>query len=164
MKDDDLWRFWFENQAHERVCIPAYLLPFPIPDQSYNTTSYQSAIIYRGFWSISMLLGVAAVVAGGFIIICAVPFSSHRLYKAGGGLFLISGFFLLVVTVMYVIWIHVLDVLGPYEDYRRSECSGFELKATYGLSFMFAAVGVFFCLLSGLLFLAMGRTVNHHYN
>lgn len=38
-----------------------------------------------------MLLGVAAVVAGGFIIICAAPFANHRLYKAGGGLYLISG-------------------------------------------------------------------------
>lgn len=38
-----------------------------------------------------MLVGVAAVVAGGFIIICAAPFASHRLYKAGGGLYLISG-------------------------------------------------------------------------
>lgn len=38
-----------------------------------------------------MLIGVAAVVLGGFIIICAAPFASHRLYKAGGGLFLASG-------------------------------------------------------------------------
>ncbi|XP_057191366.1 transmembrane protein 182 isoform X3 [Triplophysa rosa] len=89
-KDDDLWKFWFENQAHAKVCKPAYLLPFPFPDQNYNITSYQTAIIYRGFWSVSMLLGVVAVVAGGFIIICAAPFTSHRLYKAGGGLYLIS--------------------------------------------------------------------------
>ncbi|KAG1945536.1 transmembrane protein [Pimephales promelas] len=90
MTDDNLWKFWFENQPHERVCKPAYLLPFPIPDDIYNTTSYQTAIIYRGFWSVSMLVGVATVVAGGFIIICAAPFASHRLYKAGGGLYLIS--------------------------------------------------------------------------
>ena len=38
-----------------------------------------------------MLIGVAAVVMGGFFIICAAPFASHRLYKAGGGLFLMSG-------------------------------------------------------------------------
>ena len=38
-----------------------------------------------------MLIGVAAVVLGGFIIICAAPFASHRLYKAGGSLFLTSG-------------------------------------------------------------------------
>lgn len=33
-----------ENQPHARICYPAYLLPFPIPDQLYNTTNYQSAI------------------------------------------------------------------------------------------------------------------------
>lgn len=38
-----------------------------------------------------MLIGVAAVVLGGFIIICAAPFTSPRLYKTGGGLFLVSG-------------------------------------------------------------------------
>lgn len=38
-----------------------------------------------------MLIGVAAVVLGGFVIICAAPFASHRLYKAGGSLFLASG-------------------------------------------------------------------------
>ncbi|XP_016378809.1 transmembrane protein 182 isoform X2 [Sinocyclocheilus rhinocerous] len=163
--DDDLWKFWFENQPHARECKPAYLLPFPFPDQIYNTTSYQTAIIYRGFWSISMLLGVAAVVAGGFIIICAAPFGSHRLYKAGGGLYLISGFFLLVVTVMYVFWLDVLDVISSYKEYQKSnKCPDFELSMTYGLSFMFAPVGVFFCLLSGLLFLVIGRTVKHHYN
>lgn len=38
-----------------------------------------------------MLMGVAAVLLGGFVIICAAPFTSPRLYKAGGGLFLVSG-------------------------------------------------------------------------
>lgn len=38
-----------------------------------------------------MLIGVAAVVLGGFVIICAAPFTSPRLYKTGGGLFLVSG-------------------------------------------------------------------------
>lgn len=165
MNDGNLWKFWFENQPHVRVCKPAYLLPFPFPDQSYNTTSYQTAIIYRGFWSVSMLVGVAAVVAGGFIIICAAPFASHRLYKAGGGLYLISGFFVLVVTAMYVIWIDVLDVISLYTEYQKlNKCADFELNKTYGLSFMFAPVGVFFCFLSGLLFLVIGRTDHHQYN
>ena len=38
-----------------------------------------------------MLVGVAAAVLAGFLLICAAPFSSHCLYKAGGGLYLISG-------------------------------------------------------------------------
>lgn len=38
-----------------------------------------------------MLLGVAAVILGGFIIICGAPFTNSCLYKAGGGLFLTAG-------------------------------------------------------------------------
>ncbi|XP_065148983.1 transmembrane protein 182 [Paramisgurnus dabryanus] len=163
-RDDNLWNFWFENLAHAKVCNIAFLLPFPIPDQTYNSTSYQSAIIYRGFWSVSMLVGVVAVVAGGFIIICAAPFTSHCLYKAGGGLYLISGFFFLVVTVMYVIWLNALDVMGLYYDYQTNhKCQYFALDMSYGLSFMFAPVGVFFCLLAGILFLAIGRAIQKSY-
>ncbi|XP_051997953.1 transmembrane protein 182-like [Xyrauchen texanus] len=166
MEEDNLWEFWFEQEGvHVKVCTPAYLLPFPIPDETYNTTSYTSAIIYRGFWSVSMLIGVATVVVGGFIIICAAPFASHRLYKAGGALYLISGFFLLVGSVMYVIWLEILDVMSLYVDYQKSNsCSDYELNWSYGLSFMFAPVGAFFCLLTGLLFLVIGRTVQQNYH
>lgn len=38
-----------------------------------------------------MLVGVAAVLLAGFVIICAAPFTSPQLYKTGGGLFLVSG-------------------------------------------------------------------------
>uniref|UniRef100_A0A8C9Y877 Transmembrane protein 182 n=1 Tax=Sander lucioperca TaxID=283035 RepID=A0A8C9Y877_SANLU len=90
--DDNLmWKLWFTNQPQSKVCMHAYLFPFPVSHQTHNATEYDSAIIYRGFWSIFMLIGVAAVVLGGFFIICAAPFASHRLYKAGGGLFLASG-------------------------------------------------------------------------
>uniref|UniRef100_A0A8C3ALF9 Transmembrane protein 182 n=1 Tax=Cyclopterus lumpus TaxID=8103 RepID=A0A8C3ALF9_CYCLU len=90
--DDNLmWKLWFTNQPHSKVCMHAYLFPFPVSHQTHNATEYETAIIYRGFWSIFMLIGVAAVVLGGFFIICAAPFASHRLYKAGGGLFLASG-------------------------------------------------------------------------
>uniref|UniRef100_A0AAQ5XNG0 Transmembrane protein 182 n=1 Tax=Amphiprion ocellaris TaxID=80972 RepID=A0AAQ5XNG0_AMPOC len=85
-----LWKLWFTNQAHSKECMPAYLFPFPVSHQTHNATEYDSAIIYRGFWSIFMLIGVAAVALGGFFIICAAPFASHHLYKTGGGLFLTS--------------------------------------------------------------------------
>ncbi|XP_026151276.1 transmembrane protein 182 [Mastacembelus armatus] len=166
MGDDNLlWKLWFTNQPHSKVCIHAYLFPFPVSHQTHNTTEYDSAIIYRGFWSIFMLIGVAAVVLGGFIIICAAPFASHRLYKAGGGLFLTSGLFLLCVVVMYVLWLQVLDVVDNYVAYQRSaKCPHFQLSLNYGLSFMFAPIGIFFCILAGLLFLLIGRTVQIHYH
>ncbi|KAM6985101.1 transmembrane protein 182 [Aplochiton taeniatus] len=159
--DDLLWKLWFTNQPHSKVCTHAYLFPFPVSHQTHNATEYESAIIYRGFWSIFMLIGVAAVVLGGFFIICAAPFASHRLYKLGGSLFLASGLFFLAVVVMYVVWIQVLDVVTAYEEHQRvAVCSGFQLSLHYGLSFMFAPVGVFFCILAGLLFLLIGRSVH----
>ncbi|KAL7385414.1 hypothetical protein ABVT39_021559 [Epinephelus coioides] len=165
MGDEDLmWKLWFTNQPHSKVCMHAYLFPFPVSHQTHNATEYDTAIIYRGFWSIFMLIGVAAVVLGGFFIICAAPFASHHLYKAGGGLFLASGLFLLCVVVMYVLWVQVLDVVDAYIDHQRSMCPGFQLSLTYGLSFMFAPIGIFFCFLSGLLFLLIGRTIRIHYH
>ncbi|KAL6484844.1 hypothetical protein MHYP_G00068890 [Metynnis hypsauchen] len=163
VEEDSMLKFWFTNQPHSKICIHAYLFPFPLSEQAHNATTYDSAIIYRGFWSVFVLLGVTAVILGGFIIICAAPFASYCLYKAGGGLFLISGFFLLAATVMFVIWVEVMDVVGSYVIYQKAHlCSGFQLNIIYGPSFMFAPVGVFFCLLSGLLFLLIGRSVQMH--
>nr|XP_057938737.1 transmembrane protein 182 [Doryrhamphus excisus] len=165
VQDDDLqWKLWFTNQPHFKVCIHSYLFPFPVSHHTHNATAYESAIIYRGFWSIFMLIGVAAVILGGFIIICAAPFANHCLYKTGGSFFLASGFFLLCVVVMFVLWIEVLDVVDVYRDYQRTVmCSNFHLTLNYGLSFMFAPVGIFFSLLAGLLFLLIGRTIKIHY-
>ncbi|CAB1346461.1 unnamed protein product [Coregonus sp. 'balchen'] len=153
------------NQPHSKVCTHAYLFPFPVSQQTHNVTAYDSAIIYRGFWSIFMLIGVAAVVLGGFFIICAAPFASHRLYKAGGGLFLTSALFLLGVVVMYVLWVEVMDVVQVYVDHQRSSvCPTFNLTIHYGLSFFFAPIGISFCLLAGLLFLLIGQSVQMQYH
>ncbi|KAJ3591920.1 hypothetical protein NHX12_007050 [Muraenolepis orangiensis] len=163
--DRNLWKLWLTNQPQSKECVHAYLFPFPVESDTHNATSYESAIIYRGFWSIFMLIGVAAVVVGGFVIICAAPFASHQLYKAGGGLFIVSGLFLLCVVVMYVLWVQVLDVMDLYADHQRSwRCPGLELALQYGPSFMLAPVGIFFALLSGLLFLVIGRTIRIHYH
>ncbi|KAI5621284.1 transmembrane protein 182 precursor, partial [Silurus asotus] len=162
--DEDLiLKFWFTNQPHSKVCTHAYLSPFPVSEVTHNATTYESAIIYRGFWSIFMLLGVAAVILAGFIIICAAPFTSPCLYKAGGGLYLTAGFFILLATVLSVIWLEMMDMVNLYVEYQKSHlCSDFQLNTMYGLSFMFAPVGVFFCLLSGLLFLLIGQTLKRH--
>ncbi|XP_061925790.1 transmembrane protein 182 [Entelurus aequoreus] len=165
VEDEDLlWKLWFTNQPHSKVCMHSYLFPFPVSHHTHNATAYESAIIYRGFWSIFMLVGVAAVILGGFIVICAAPFANHCLYKTGGGFFLASGFFLLCVVVMYVLWIELLDVVDIYVDYHRTfVCPNFHLTLNYGLSFMFAPVGIFFSLLAGLLFLLIGRSIKIHY-
>ncbi|XP_062312584.1 transmembrane protein 182 isoform X2 [Osmerus eperlanus] len=161
---DNSLLFWFTNEPYHKLCMPAYLFPFPVSQQTHNATSYDSAIIYRGFWSVFMLIGVVAVVVGGFVIICAAPFASHCLYKAGGGLFITSGVFLLAVVVMFVLWLEVLDVVPLYKDHQHSLCPDFQLSIDYGLSFMFAPVGIFFSLLAGLLFLLIGRSVQMQYH
>uniref|UniRef100_A0AAZ3PC39 Transmembrane protein 182 n=1 Tax=Oncorhynchus tshawytscha TaxID=74940 RepID=A0AAZ3PC39_ONCTS len=157
--------FWRSNQPHAKVCTHAYLFPFPVSQQTHNATTYDSAIIYRGFWSIFMLIGVTAVVMGGFFIICAAPFASHRLYKAGGGLFLMSALFLLGVVWMSVLWVELMDVVQFSVDHQRSSlCPTFNLTIHYGLSSFFAPVGISFCLLAGLLFLLIGRSVQMQYH
>ncbi|XP_071004741.1 transmembrane protein 182-like [Oncorhynchus clarkii lewisi] len=165
LDDHTLFKLWITNQPHAKVCTHAYLFPFPVSQQTHNATTYDSAIIYRGFWSIFMLIGVAAVVMGGFFIICAAPFASHLLYKAGGGLFLMSTLFLLGVVWMSVLWVELMDVVQFSVDHQRSSlCPTFDLTIHYGLSFFFAPVGISFCLLAGLLFLLIGRSVQMQYH
>ncbi|XP_036397155.1 transmembrane protein 182 [Megalops cyprinoides] len=165
LEEDTMWKFWFTNQPPSKECMHAYLFPFPVSEQTHNATAHDSAIIYRGFWSIFMLAGVVAVVLGGFIIICAAPFASHRLYKAGGGLFVAAGLFFLAVVVMFVIWVQVLDEVDQYVAHQRATlCDDFQLSIRYGLSFMLAPVGIFFSLLAGLLFLLIGRSVQLQYS
>lgn len=161
---NETWTQWFSHKFPLKLCYPAYLYPFPQTSPANSTTNDNSAIIYRGFWSVFVLISVAAVALGGFLILCAAPFASHCLYKAGGGLFLTSGFFLLCAVVMHVVWVQVLDVIQTYVDQKRaSHCPEFTLTLSYGLSFVFAAIGVFFSLLTGLLFLLIGRTVQIHH-
>ncbi|KAM9447664.1 transmembrane protein 182 isoform 2-T2 [Salvelinus alpinus] len=155
------WRCSFRGNLDDHTLLKFWIMS----QQTHNATAYDSAIIYRGFWSIFMLIGVAAVVMGGFFIICAAPFASHRLYKAGGGLFLMSALFLLGVVWMSVLWVELMDVVQFYVDHQRSSlCPTFDLTIHYGLSFFFAPVGISFCLLAGLLFLLIGRSVQMQYH
>lgn len=63
-----------------------------------------------------MLIGVVAVVLGGFIIICAAPFASHRLYKAGGSLFLASGE---ALENAHTLPLLVRNCEGPFEPHVK---------------------------------------------
>uniref|UniRef100_A0A8C5PEZ0 Transmembrane protein 182 n=1 Tax=Leptobrachium leishanense TaxID=445787 RepID=A0A8C5PEZ0_9ANUR len=157
--------FWFTNQAATKNCTHAYLSPFPMNrDDSNNNSSasYHSAVVYRGFWSVFMLLGLVTVVAAGFIIICAAPFTNHRLYKAGGGLFITSGIFFTLVVIMHVIWIQSVLDLKSYQDTRQQDCAHFTVVTRYGWSFMLAPFGIFFSLIAGMLFLLVGHTILVH--
>ncbi|XP_040192340.1 transmembrane protein 182 [Rana temporaria] len=154
--------FWITNQAPTKNCTHAYLSPFPRSRDNSNSTAYHSAVVYRGFWNIFMLLGIVTVVAGGFFIICAAPFTNHRLYKAGGGLFITSGIFFTFVVIMHVIWVQSVSDVKGYQDMRQEDCPGYTVDIRYGWSFMLAPFGIFFSLLAGMLFLLVGHTIFLH--
>ncbi|XP_066475057.1 transmembrane protein 182 [Tiliqua scincoides] len=159
---DSIWKYWYTNQAPTKNCTHAYLSPFPFFQDENNSTTYNSAIIYRGFWSVLMLLGVVTVVTASFFIICAAPFGSHVLYKAGGGFFITAGILFTLVVVMYVIWVQAMADLQNYKITKRMDCPDFYVSVQYGWSFILAPVGIFFAMFSGMLFLLIGRTIYLH--
>ncbi|KAM7375314.1 hypothetical protein PAMA_014422 [Pampus argenteus] len=117
--------------------------------------------VFRTFWSIFLITGVAAVVIGGFVVICAGPLTNHKLYKVGGVLQLCGGLCLLAVLVMYLMWVQVLDTLEQFVLHQRaSRCPSFHLSIQHGPSFLLAPVAVFFCLLAGLLFILIGQNIH----
>ncbi|XP_078021669.1 transmembrane protein 182-like isoform X2 [Epinephelus lanceolatus] len=91
-----IWDLWISNQPPSKVCHTAFLFPFPVyePMQSRgephgfpaNPYEHHSAIVFRTFWSIFLVTGLAAVIIGGFVVICAGPLTNHRLFKVGGAL------------------------------------------------------------------------------
>uniref|UniRef100_A0A8C4JGL1 Transmembrane protein 182 n=1 Tax=Dromaius novaehollandiae TaxID=8790 RepID=A0A8C4JGL1_DRONO len=152
MNNGSMWKFWYSNK--NRTSKKYRILFFSFPS-SFSP-------VYRGFWTVLMLLGVVTIVTASFFIICAAPFASHVLYKAGGGLFIIAGILFSLVVVMYVIWVQVMADLENYTNMKKMECPDFAVYVCYGWSFMLAPIGVFFALLAGMLFLLIGRTIYLH--
>ncbi|XP_015266466.1 PREDICTED: transmembrane protein 182 [Gekko japonicus] len=157
-------KFWYTNQAPSKNCTHAYLSPFPFFRDEHNSTAYDSAIIYRGFWSVLLLLGVVTAVFASFFIICAAPFGSHVLYKVGGGFFISAGILFTLVVVMYVIWLQAMADLDNYVTIKKTDCPDFTIYVRFGWSFILAPVGIFFAMFSGMLFLLVGRTIHLHSN
>ncbi|XP_036022104.1 transmembrane protein 182 isoform X2 [Mus musculus] len=119
--------------------------------------------VYRGFWAVLLLLGVVAALTASFLIICAAPFSSHFLYKAGGGSYIASGVLFSLVVILYVIWVQAVADMESYRALRMRDCWEFTPSILYGWSFFLAPAGVFFSLLAGLLFLVVGRHIQIHH-
>ncbi|XP_077429468.1 transmembrane protein 182-like isoform X1 [Vanacampus margaritifer] len=159
-----LWDLWILKAPHVKVCQAAFLFPFPAKEPFWAESSLSpaeaserpSAIVFRTFWSIFLVTGVAAVVTGGLCVICTAALSNRKLYKAGGSLLLSGGVCLLAVVLMYLLWVHALDTLEEFGRGRRaSGCASFRLSVQHGASFLLAPVASFFSLMSGLLFLAI---------
>ncbi|XP_051913122.1 transmembrane protein 182-like [Hippocampus zosterae] len=164
-----LWDLWILKAPHIKVCQAAFLFPFPAnnpfwvqsPDSpAAEPYEHHSAIVFRTFWSIFLITGVATVTTGGLAVICTAALSKHKFYKVGGVLLICGGLCLLAVVLMYVMWVHVLDTLEEFARGQQvSGCKSFHLSIQHGPSFQLAPVASFFSLLSGLLFLLIAQGV-----
>ncbi|XP_048091118.1 transmembrane protein 182 isoform X1 [Alosa alosa] len=160
VEEESLWIFLIGGHSTSRkICTHTYLFTTPIPDAAMATYS-ESAEVYRGLFIVVILLGTSMVMLAGFLSIGASSSARAALYRAAGGLFLTGGLLLLCVLVMHVVWFHGMSTLEQYVVQQGATlCPGFHLSVRYGPSFMMAPVGVFFCLLTGSLHLALARTV-----
>ncbi|OCT67625.1 hypothetical protein XELAEV_18038926mg [Xenopus laevis] len=158
---ETIWNFWFTSQAHPKHCIHGYLFPMPIALGPVPHPSYDPTAVYRGFWTAFIILAVAASLVGGLLLVCAVPFVAARLYKVGGGFLITSGVLLVLLIVLFVLWKEFAADLQRYILLERSQACLPEthFHVYYGWSFMFAAAGTPLVLLSGLLFLFIGRSI-----
>ncbi|XP_069469018.1 transmembrane protein 182-like isoform X1 [Ambystoma mexicanum] len=158
---ETVWNFWFMNQAHPKHCIRGYLFPMPIETGPIPHPSYDATAVYRGFWTAFILLAVAASLAGGLLLVCAVPFVSARFYKVAAGFLITSGFLFSTLIVLFVIWKEFAANLQKYILLAREEhcVDDYHMNVYYGWSFMFAAAGIPLVMLSGLLFYLVGQSI-----
>ncbi|KAG8448387.1 hypothetical protein GDO86_015470 [Hymenochirus boettgeri] len=159
---ETIWNFWITSQAHPKHCIHGYLFPMPIALGPVPHPSYDSTAVYRGFWTAFIILAVAASLVGGLLLVCAVPFVAARLYKVGGGFLITSGGLLVLLIVLFVMWKELAADLRKYILLERNQAClpDTHVHVYYGWSFLFAAAGTPLVLLSGILFLCIGRTIN----
>ncbi|XP_058506028.1 transmembrane protein 182-like [Solea solea] len=150
----------FTNQPQSKFCVHGYLFPLPValgqvPDPIYDTTA-----VFRGFWTVLIILGLVLALAGSFLLVCGVPFYSHKLYKLGGAFLIAAACLLLFVLLLYVLWMEVVDVKRYILQETGETCPDAEVSVLYGLSFMVAAAGVPLELVSGLVFMLVGRALH----
>ncbi|KAI1898915.1 hypothetical protein AGOR_G00077310 [Albula goreensis] len=149
----------FTNQPAPKFCNHGYLFPLPVAVGPVPHPTYDATAVFRGFWTMLIVLAVAASVTGGFLLVCAVPFTSHKLYKVGGVLLMIAACLFLALVGLFVLWKELVDVRKYILQERGESCPDAHLEAHYGWSFMLAAAGIPLVLLSGLLFYFIGRHI-----
>ncbi|KAM9834019.1 transmembrane protein 182-like [Syngnathus typhle] len=150
---------FFTNQPESKVCVHGYLFPLPIALGPVPHPSYDATAVFRGFWTVFMILALASALTGSFLLVCGIPFISHKLYKLGGAFLIISACLFLFVVLLFVLWMEVVDVERYILQERGETCIDMQVSLLYGLSFMVAAAGVPLQLLSGLIFMLVGRAL-----
>ncbi|XP_062333022.1 transmembrane protein 182-like [Osmerus eperlanus] len=152
-----VWAVLFTNQPETKVCIHGYLFPFPVAVGPVPHPIYDATAVFRGFWTLLIVLGVACALVGGFLLLCAVPFLSPKLYRLGGEFLISAACLFLTLLVLYVLWAELVDVQRYVLQERGETCHNAQVSVLYGWSFMLAGAGVPLELLAGLLFLLIGR-------
>ncbi|XP_075999591.1 transmembrane protein 182-like [Genypterus blacodes] len=149
----------FTNQPESKVCIHGYLFPLPVALGQVPHPNYDATAVFRGFWTLLIVLGLVSALTGGFLLLCGVPFVSHKLYRVGGAFLIAAGCLFLLLLLLYVLWMELVDVRSYVLQERGEDCPGAQLSVHYGWSFMVAAAGVPLELLAGLLFVLVGRAL-----
>ncbi|XP_061691042.1 transmembrane protein 182-like [Syngnathoides biaculeatus] len=150
---------FFTNQPESKVCVHGYLFPLPVVLGPVPHPSYDGTAVFRGFWTVFMILALASSLTGSFLLVCGVPFISHKLYKVGGAFLIIAACLFLLVLLLFVLWMEVVDVKRYILQERGETCTQIQVSVLYGLSFMTAAAGVPLELLSGSIFMLLGRVL-----
>uniref|UniRef100_A0A3B3ZQG3 Uncharacterized protein n=1 Tax=Periophthalmus magnuspinnatus TaxID=409849 RepID=A0A3B3ZQG3_9GOBI len=132
----------------------------PLEDKTYFTLSY-FCLVFRGFWTVLMILALLCALIGGFLLVCGIPFYSHKLYRVGGALLIAAACLFLSVLLLYVMWVELVDVRRYILQESGETCPTAEVQIHYGLSFMVAASGVPLVLISGIIF--RGRSWSPHH-
>ncbi|XP_054648326.1 transmembrane protein 182-like [Dunckerocampus dactyliophorus] len=149
----------FTNQPKSKVCVHGYLFPLPVAVGRVPHPIYDATAVFRGFWTVFIILALVSALTGSFLLVCGVPFISHKLYKLGGAFFIIAACLFLFVLLLFVLWMEVVDVKRYILQERGETCSDAQVSVLYGLSFMVAAAGVPLELVSGMIFMLVGRVL-----
>uniref|UniRef100_A0A3P9L999 Uncharacterized protein n=1 Tax=Oryzias latipes TaxID=8090 RepID=A0A3P9L999_ORYLA len=81
------------NQPKSKLCVHGYLFPLPVALGPIPHPNYDATAVFRGFWTVLVILGLVSALTGGFLLVCGVPFISHKLYKLGGAFLISAGKF-----------------------------------------------------------------------
>uniref|UniRef100_A0A3P9HWM7 Uncharacterized protein n=1 Tax=Oryzias latipes TaxID=8090 RepID=A0A3P9HWM7_ORYLA len=148
------------NQPKSKLCVHGYLFPLPVALGPIPHPNYDATAVFRGFWTVLVILGLVSALTGGFLLVCGVPFISHKLYKLGGAFLISAACLFLSTLLLYVLWMEAVDVARYILQERGELCPHAEVSVLYGPSFMAAAAGVPLVLVSGLVFMLVGRALS----
>ncbi|XP_030622782.1 transmembrane protein 182-like [Chanos chanos] len=154
-----VWAVLFTNQPVQKICTHGYLFPLPVAVGPVPHPMYDATAVFRGFWTVFTVLAVVAALTGGFLLVCAVPFFSHKLYRTGGAFLITAACLFLAVVVLFLLWKELVDVRRYILQERGEGCPDAQVEVHYGWSFMVVVAGVPLVLLSGLLFLCIGKSL-----